>query len=125
MQYTENYFFPKPDYEDFVDIQDLNRAFDGIDGQLASQEKHLNSTTDSLQSLEKIKTQMKMINDKTDENGDHIVTIISDIAKLSFQLSLQSLIDSSEMRHVIIDEIDSQDAVIVVSGKYGNNRVYI
>ena len=50
---------------------------------------------------------------------------MSDIAKLTFQLQLKDLIDSSDMTQVTIDEIDSPDAVVIISRTYADKKVYI
>lgn len=52
-------------------------------------------------------------------------TIVGDLTKLSFQLELANLVDTSTMNHVIVDEIDSADAIRIVSGIFADNRVYI
>ena len=48
---------------------------------------------------------------------------MSDIAKLTFQLQLKDLIDSSDMTQVTIDEIDSSDAVVIIYGTYADKKV--
>ena len=50
---------------------------------------------------------------------------MSDIAKLTFQLQLKDLIDSSDMTLVAVDQIDSTDSVVITSGTYADKKVYI
>lgn len=59
------------------------------------------------------------------ETVTKLSSVVSDIAKVSFQLDLKGMVDTSEMTHVIVDEIDAADAVVVNSGVFDNNRVYI
>ena len=54
-----------------------------------------------------------------------LATVISDIAKLSFQLDLKNTVDTSDMTHVIVDVIDAADAVVITSGTFKENTVYI
>lgn len=48
-----------------------------------------------------------------------------DLLDVIFQLTLQDLIDTNDIKQVVVDEIQSQDDVIVLSGKFGENKVYI
>lgn len=59
------------------------------------------------------------------KNRNSLAVNMSDIAKLTFQLQLKDLIDSSDMTQVTIDEIDSSDAVVITSGTYADKKVYI
>lgn len=48
-----------------------------------------------------------------------------DVAKLSFQLDIKEVVSTSNMTHVIVDEINSDSSIILISGKCDKNGVYI
>lgn len=64
-------------------------------------------------------------NDSVLHQASALSNVISDIANVTFQLALQGLINTDGMKHVVVDEIDSADDVILVSGKFGGDKVYI
>ena len=57
--------------------------------------------------------------------GASVVTIIEDLAHITFQLAVQGLIDAEDIDNVIVDAIDSQAAVTLISGMYSGNKVCI
>lgn len=71
------------------------------------------------------KTVLGAINELNNTNASDINTVVSDIAKLTFQLQLKDLVDSSDMTHVVVDQIDSADSVVIISGTYSDKKVYI
>lgn len=71
------------------------------------------------------KTVLGAINELNNTNASDINTVVSDIAKLTFQLQLKDLVDSSDMTHVVVDQIDSPDTVVITSGTYADKKVYI
>lgn len=132
MQYTEHYRFKKPDYEDFADIGDINEALDQLDTKFYEQESEIDKAvaiTGDLaavkQTTQEIKTQLGTYTQQIQKNTQNLAVSMSDIAKLTFQLQLKDIIDSSNMTHVIIDETDSAGAVIITSGNYANGKIYI
>lgn len=48
-----------------------------------------------------------------------------DLTEVIFQMSVRSLTDNSKFRNVIVDKIDSKEAVNLVSGSYASGKVYI
>lgn len=86
-------------------------------------------TEDELQSIQNIDELEQKVSDISQqvsgETSQKLATVVSDIAKLSFQLDLKDVVDTSEMTHVIVDQIDAADAVVITSGTYGENTVYI
>jgi hypothetical protein len=64
-----------------------------------------------------------------EENNQYARTAISnvqyDLEEVAFQLAIRDLIDDSKLRNVIVDEIDSADAVTLTSGSYADGKVYI
>lgn len=132
MQYTEHYRFKKPDYEDFADIGDINEALDQLDTKFYEQESEIDKAvaiTGDLaavkQTTQEIKTQLGTYTQQIQKNTQNLAVSMSDIAKLTFQLQLKDIIDSSNMTHVIIDETDSAGTVIITSGNYANGKIYI
>lgn len=132
VKYTEHYKFKKPGYEDFADIEDINYALDQLDSELYEQESKIDKAvaiTGELavvkQTTQEMKTQIETYTHQIQKNTDNLAVNISDIAKLTFQLQLKDLIDSSDMTQVTIDEIDSSDAVVITSGTYSDKKVYI
>lgn len=129
MQYTEHYGFKKPGYEDFADIEEINETTDQLDAKFYEQENRIDKAiaiTEELtavkQSTQDIKTQLQIYAQQTKKNADKLSVSISDITKLTFQLQLKDLIDSSNMTHVIIDEAD---VMIVTTGNYENGKIFI
>lgn len=108
VKYTEHYKFKKPGYEDFADVEDINYALDQLDSKFYEQESKIETCTHQIQ-----------------KNTNNSAVCMSDIAKLTFQLQLKDLINSSYMTQVTIDEIDSSDAVVITSGTYADKKVYI
>ena len=49
----------------------------------------------------------------------------NDITSIAFQLVKANLIDSSTLDTVVVDTIDSANAVHIISGAYANGKVYI
>ena len=132
MQYTEHFKFKKPDYEDFVDISDINEALDQLDTKFYEQESEIDKAvaiTGELavvkQTTQEMKVQIETYTHQIQKNTNNLAVSMSDIAKLTFQLQLKDLIDSSDMTQVTIDEIDSPDAVVIISGTYADKKVYI
>lgn len=54
-----------------------------------------------------------------------IEQITKDVAALAFDIEQQGIIIKAELSQFVVDTIDSRDAVIIISGTYGNNSVYI
>ena len=80
----------------------------------------------SIQSIDELKQEVNDISPQVSgETSQKLATVVSDIAKLSFQLDLKDVVDTSDMTHVIVDEIDSADAVVITSGSYRENAVRI
>lgn len=78
------------------------------------------------QSIEDIEQKLNDTNSLTvSQLSSQLSSVFCDIAKLSFQLDIKEVLDTSDLTHVIVDEIDSEDSVVILSGKYGNNKVYI
>ena len=132
MQYTEHFKFKKPDYEDFADISDINEAFDQLDVKFYEQESKIDKAvaiTGELavvkQTTQEMKAQIETYTHQIQKNTNNLAVSMSDIAKLTFQLQLKDLINSSDMAQVTIDEIDSSDAVVITSGTYADKKVYI
>ena len=132
MQYTEHFKFKKPDYEDFADISDINEALEQLDVKFYEQESKIEKAvaiTGDLaavkQTTQEIKTQLRTYAQQIQKNTQNLAVSMSDIAKLTFQLQLKDLIDSSNMTHVIIDETDATGAMIITSGNYTNGKIYI
>ena len=65
------------------------------------------------------------LQETADSAISRVSSISSDMAKVSFQLALKGLIDTSDLSTVIVDEIDSSDAVVITSGTYADKKVYI
>ena len=120
MQYTEHFKFKKPDYEDFADISDINEALDQLDTKFYEQESKIDKQT-----TQEMKVQIETYTHQIQKNTNNLAVSMSDIAKLTFQLQLKDLIDSSDMTQVTVDEIDSPDAVVITSGTYTDKKVYI
>lgn len=132
MQYTEHFKFKKPDYEDFADISDINEVLDQLDAKFYEQESKIDKAvaiTGELavvkQTTQEMKVQIETYTHQIQKNTNNLAVSMSDIAKLTFQLQLKDLIDSSDMTQVTIDEIDSSDAVVITSGAYADKKVYI
>lgn len=132
VKYTEHYKFKKPGYEDFADIEDINYALDQLDSEFYEQESKIDKAvaiTGELavvkQTTQEMKTQIETYTHQIQKNTDNLAVSMSDIAKLTFQLQLKDLIDSSDMTQVTIDEIDSSNAVAITSGTYSDKKVYI
>lgn len=132
MQYTEHFKFKKPDYEDFVDISDINEALDQLDTKFYEQESEIDKAvaiTGELaivkQTTQEMRAQIETCTHQIQKNTNNSAVCMSDIAKLTFQLQLKDLIDSSDMTQVTIDEIDSPDTVVIISGTYADKKVYI
>ena len=132
MQYTKHFKFKKPDYEDFADISDINEALDQLDTKFYEQESKIDKAlaiTGELavvkQTTQEMKVQIETYTHQIQKNTNNLAVSMSDIAKLTFQLQLKDLIDSSDMTQVTVDEIDSSDAVVITSGTYADKKVYI
>lgn len=132
MQYTEHFKFKKPDYEDFADISDINEVLDQLDTKFYEQESKIDKAvaiTGELavvkQTTQEMKVQIETYTHQIQKNTNNLAVSMSDIAKLTFQLQLKDLIDSSDMTQVTVDEIDSPDAVVITSGTYADKKVYI
>ena len=132
MKYTEHYKFKKPEYEDFADVEDINYALDQLDSKFYEQESKIDKAvaiTGELavvkQTTQEMRAQIETYTHQIQKNTNNLAVSMSDIAKLTFQLQLKDLIDSSDMTQVTIDEIDSSDAVVITSGTYADKKVYI
>lgn len=132
MQYTEHFKFKKPDYEDFADISDINEVLDQLDAKFYEQESKIDkavATTGELavvkQTTQEMKVQIETYTHQIQKNTNNLAVSMSDIAKLTFQLQLKDLIDSSDMTLVAVDQIDSTDSVVITSGTYADKKVYI
>lgn len=132
VEYTEHYKFKKPEYEDFADIEDINYALDQLDSKFYEQESKIDKAvaiTGELavvkQTTQEMRAQIETCTHQIQKNTNNSAVCMSDIAKLTFQLQLKDLIDSSDMTQVTIDEIDSSDAVVITSGAYADKKVYI
>lgn len=132
MQYTEHFKFKKPDYEDFADIGDINDMVDQLDTKFYEQESKIDKAvaiTGELavvkQTTQEIKAQVNTYAQQIQKNTNNIAVNMSNIAKLTFQLELKDLIDSSDMTQVIIDEADSASAMLITSGTYTGGKIYI
>ena len=132
VEYTEHYRFKKPGYEDFADIEDINYALEQLDGKFYEQESKIDKAvaiTGELvvvkQTTQEMKAQIETYTQKIQKNTNNLAVSMSDIAKLTFQLQLKDLIDSSDMTLVAVDQIDSTDSVVITSGTYADKKVYI
>ena len=132
VEYTEHYRFKKPGYEDFADIEDINYALEQLDGKFYEQESKINKAvaiTGELvvvkQTTQEMKAQIETYTQQIQKNTNNLAVSMSDIAKLTFQLQLKDLIDSSDMTLVAVDQIDSTDSVVITSGTYADKKVYI
>lgn len=56
---------------------------------------------------------------------DTIGSLSMSVTDLTFQLALQKLIDTDGMNNIAVDAIDSAEAVKIITGIYGENKVYI
>lgn len=54
-----------------------------------------------------------------------IEQITKDVAALAFDIEQQGIIIQAEMEQFSVDTIDSEDAVIIIAGTFGNNSVYV
>ena len=132
VKYTEHYKFKKPEYEDFADIEDINYALDQLDSKFYEQESKIDKAvaiTGELvvvkQTTQEMKAQIETYTQQIQKNTNNLAVSMSDIAKLTFQLQLKDLIDSSDMTLVAVDQIDSTDSVVITSGTYADKKVYI
>lgn len=132
VKYTEHYRFKKPGYEDFADIEDINYTLEQLDGKFYEQESEINKAvaiTGELvvvkQTIQEMKAQIETYTQQIQKNTNNLAVSMSDIAKLTFQLQLKDLIDSSDMTLVAVDQIDSADSVVITSGTYADKKVYI
>lgn len=132
VEYTEHYRFKKPGYEDFADIEDINYALEQLDGKFYEQESKIDKAvaiTGELvvvkQTTQEMKAQIETYTQQIQKNTNNLAVSMSDIAKLTFQLQLKDLIDSSNMTLVAVDQIDSTDSVVITSGTYADKKVYI
>lgn len=132
VEYTEHYRFKKPGYEDFADIEDINYALEQLDGKFYEQESKIDKAvaiTGELvvvkQTTQEMKAQIETYMQQIQKNTNNLAVSMSDIAKLTFQLQLKDLIDSSDMTLVAVDQIDSTDSVVITSGTYADKKVYI
>ena len=64
-------------------------------------------------------------NDSVAYQASALADVIADVSDVSFQLAMQGLINTDGMKHVIVDNIESIDDVILISGKFCGNKVYI
>ena len=108
--------------EDFADIKDINYALDQLDGKFYEQESKIDKAvaiTGDLaaveQTVKEMKTQLGTFAQQIKKNTNNLNTTISDVAKLTFQLQLKDLVDSSDMTHVAVDQIDSTDSAVIIS----------
>ena len=132
VEYTEHYRFKKPGYEDFADIEDINYTLEQLDGKFYEQESKIDKAvaiTGELvvvkQTTQEMKAQIETYTQQIQKNTNNLAVSMSDIAKLTFQLQLKDLIDSSDMTLVAVDQIDSTDSVVITSGTYADKKVYI
>lgn len=132
VKYTEHYRFKKPGYEDFADIEDINYTLEQLDNKFYEQESKIDKAvaiTGELvvvkQTTQEMKTQIETYTQQIQKNTNNLAVSMSDIAKLTFQLQLKDLIDSSDMTLVAVDQIDSADSVVITSGTYADKKVYI
>ena len=77
------------------------------------------------QTTQEMKAQIETYTQQIQKNTNNLAVSMSDIAKLTFQLQLKDLIDSSDMTLVAVDQIDSTDSVVITSGTYADKKVYI
>ncbi len=54
-----------------------------------------------------------------------LASVQTDIIDLAFQLAIQNLVSTSNMKHVFIDKIENASDVNLISGMYANSKVYI
>lgn len=132
VKYTEHYRLKKPGYEDFADVEDINYALDQLDSKFYEQESKIDKAVAIAgelavvkQTTQEMRAQIETCAHQIQKNRNSLAVNMSDIAKLTFQLQLKDLIDSSDMTQVTIDEIDSSDAVVITSGTYADKKVYI
>lgn len=81
---------------------------------------------ESLGNIKKLEERVENIDQQVSGvTSSKISTVVSDLAKLAFQLEVKNVTDTSNMTHVIVDEVDSATAIVIVSGTYADNKVYI
>ena len=132
VKYTEHYRYKRPGYEDFADIEDINYTLEQLDNKFYEQESKIDKAvaiTGELvvvkQTTQEMKTQIETYTQQIQKNTNNLAVSMSDIAKLTFQLQLKDLIDSSDMTLVAVDQIDSAHSVVITSGTYADKKVYI
>ena len=54
-----------------------------------------------------------------------INNLTRDLAALTFELALNNMLNGGGLKNVFADKIESADDVVIVSGQYGDKKVYI
>lgn len=57
--------------------------------------------------------------------GDKISTITQDMSSVIFQLALQNIINTSDMKHIFVDKFSGQSDVILNQGIISDEGIYI
>lgn len=66
------------------------------------------------------------LNKKIEEDiKRELSSIQADTTDLVFQLAMQKLINTENMKHIFIDKIESQSDIKLMSGMFENGKVYI
>lgn len=66
------------------------------------------------------------INKKVEEDiKRELSSIQADTTDLVFQLAMQNLLNTSDMKHVFVDKIESSSDVKLIQGMYSGGKVYI
>ncbi|WP_333861726.1 hypothetical protein [Clostridium sp.] len=66
------------------------------------------------------------LNKKIEEDiKRELSSIQADTTDLVFQLAMQNLLNTSNMKHVFVDKIESNNDVNLLQGMYGGGKVYI
>lgn len=122
MTQTQNFKLNKQSQDEYYNVDLVNENTDIIDAALKSATDSgtkANKKADELEKkLETTKADIGTINDQT-EKAQY------DLTEVIFQMSVRSLTDNSKFRNVIVDKIDSEAAVNLVSGSYASVKVYI
>lgn len=66
------------------------------------------------------------LNKKIEEDiKRELSSIQADTTDLVFQLAMQNLLNTSDMKHVFVDKIESSSDVKLIQGMYSGGKVYI
>lgn len=66
------------------------------------------------------------LNTKIEEDiKKELASIQADTTDLVFQLAMQKLINTENMKHIFIDKIENQSDIKLMSGMFKNGKVYI